>query len=449
MPLLLSRKTKEDTGGDGSADLAGYCAGRERNRKIFASASAGLVQRGAQVASTLLLMPLLLRALGPAQFGIWGAAASLAWLAGFLDVGTGAALVSLVARSMAANQVEEARRQIAGALSFGCGVAGLIGMGVLGAFVLEIPQVRFGPYLIAIIGLAVNIPLNIANNVWMALQKGYFAGCWELMQTLLTVAGLAAATTQTRDVGIYVAIVYAALVISNLGSLVHLLVRYPKLRPGRLMVSLAAARLAAGEGLMYFLLGLTGTLAFSLDNVLALALLGPEASARMTIALRMCVTALGAIGVASQPLWPAFSEAVASRHWDWIKKSAIWGSSILLGMTVCGSAVLLVYGERFLTSWLHGHLEISQGLLWAIAAWAFAQALSRVPALLLNGLSIVRYQVLISGVVVALSFVLKFVLSSRFGVAGILWGTTATVLVVTLPAQATRILTWIKSEQPG
>src|SRR5690242_1601767 len=108
MPLVLTRKSKVHTGYD-PANAAGDFAGRGRNRKILASASAGLVQRGAQVGSTLLLMPLLLRALGPAQFGIWGAAASLAWLAGFLDMGTGAALVSLVARSMAANEVAEAR----------------------------------------------------------------------------------------------------------------------------------------------------------------------------------------------------------------------------------------------------------------------------------------------------------------------------------------------------
>ncbi len=72
---------------------------------------------------------------------------------------------------------------------------------------------KAGVYLIAAIGLAVNVPLNAGNNVWMALQKGYVSGRWELVQTLLTTAGLVAAPALTRDVRVYVAVVYTGLVL--------------------------------------------------------------------------------------------------------------------------------------------------------------------------------------------------------------------------------------------
>jgi O-antigen/teichoic acid export membrane protein len=42
----------------------------KRNRKIVASASFGVFQRLVQVGSTLLIMPVLLRTLGPARFGV-------------------------------------------------------------------------------------------------------------------------------------------------------------------------------------------------------------------------------------------------------------------------------------------------------------------------------------------------------------------------------------------
>ena len=60
-----------------------------RNRRVVVSAGVGIFQRLVQVGSTLVLMPLLLRVLGPATFGVWGAAASLAWLSGLVDIGTG------------------------------------------------------------------------------------------------------------------------------------------------------------------------------------------------------------------------------------------------------------------------------------------------------------------------------------------------------------------------
>jgi len=58
--------------------------GDSRNRRAAASAGMGVTQRLVQVGCTLILMPVLMHALGPARFGVWGAAASLAWVVGCL-----------------------------------------------------------------------------------------------------------------------------------------------------------------------------------------------------------------------------------------------------------------------------------------------------------------------------------------------------------------------------
>jgi O-antigen/teichoic acid export membrane protein len=199
----------------------------KRNRRVVLSASVGVFQRLVQVGSTLVLIPLLLRVLGPAKFGVWGAAASLAWLSGLVDIGTGTALVTLVARSSALDRADQARRHIAGALGIGSGLAALMCLAAFVATILVVTinstaQGSAGPYLIAAIGLALNLPLNAGNNVWMALQKGYVSGFWELVQTLLTTAGLVAAAALTKDLRVYVAVVYMGLVVANLGSLIHL-----------------------------------------------------------------------------------------------------------------------------------------------------------------------------------------------------------------------------------
>jgi O-antigen/teichoic acid export membrane protein len=420
----------------------------KRNRRVVVSAGVGIFQRLVQVGSTLVLMPLLLRVLGPAKFGVWGAAASLAWLSGLVDIGTGTALVTLVARSSALDRAEQARRHIAGALGIGSWLAGLTFLAALVASISGGAHGRAAPYLIAVIGLGVNMPLNAGNNVWMALQKGYVSGFWELVQTLLTTAGLIGAAALTKDLRVYVAVVYMGLVLANGGSLVHLFWRHPEIRPEGLSVSWAAMREVAGHGVLYFILALTGGLSFMLDNVLALGLLGPEASARMTIAMRICVTAIGALVVMSQPLWPAFAEAAERGDRKWIRKALVRGSALLVGLTVAGSFLLLVYGERLLRWWLHTDLGIGRGLLWAISAWVLAQALFRVPSLLLNGLSVLRYQIAVFSVATLLAFALKFALAPYFGVAGILWGTTTTVLLIVIPASIWRIWRWAMHPTP-
>jgi hypothetical protein len=92
--------------------------------------------------------------------------------------------------------------------------------------------------------------------------------------------------------------------------------------------------------------------------------------------------------------------------------------------------------------WLHTDLGIGQGLLWAISVWILAQALFRVPNLLLNGLSILRYQIALFSISTTVALALKFALAPYFGVAGILWGTTAAVFVVVIPASIWRIRQW-------
>ena len=415
---------------------------RKRNRRIVAAAGFGVFQRLVQVASTLLIMPLSLRALGPAGFGVWGAAASLAWMAGLVDIGTGSALVTLVARSLARNQAPEARHHITGALTIGSCLSCLMLALASTVWIVEGSQGNSASYLIALAGLALNVPLSAANNVWMALQKGYISGFWELVQTVLTTAFLFCAAAFTHDVWAYVAAVYAGLVLANLGSLIHLFLLHPELRPRGLPESLSSIREVAGTGIMFLMFGITGGASFMLDNVLTLQLLGPEASARMTIALRTCLTATGMLVVLSQPLWPAFTDAAHNSDRRWIRRTLLRGSALLVGAAVAGSTVLVLFGEPLLRVWLHANLGIGQTLLWAISVWVVAQALVRVPSLLLNGLSLIRFQIVVSSVATLLAFALKFALAPYLGVAGILWGTSIAVLLIGVPAFVWRIYRW-------
>ena len=416
-----------------------FGAARGRNRRIIASSSLGIFQRIVQVVCTILVMPAMLRALGPAQFGIWGAAASVAWFAGLADIGTGAALVTLVARRSASDGLEACRRYLAGALTLGFVIAGLIICMAVGISRLGTFQVESWATLIAVSGLAFNVPLSAANNFWIGLQKGYIAAGWDLVQTLATTAGLLVASTYTSNVLVYVSIVYAGLVLANLGSLIHLFLKNPELRRHLFDHPVERVKEVAGHGIMYFLLNLMVGLSYLGDNVLALVLLGPEASARMTIALRICVTALGLLTVLSQPLWPAFAEAAENADRHWIRKIVLRGTVMLVGATAAGSILVVGTGERLLRLWLSNDLGIGRALLWAIGGWTLAQAAIRVPHLLLNGLSILRFQILLFTGVTLLSLVLKVALSSQLGVAGILWGTAIPLFLIALPALFWRI----------
>jgi O-antigen/teichoic acid export membrane protein len=124
------------------------------------------------------------------------------------------------------------------------------------------------------------------------------------------------------------------------------------------------------------------------------------------------------------------------------------GSLLMMTVAVAGSALLVAAGGPFLRWWMRADLGIDRALFWAMAVWILMLALVRVPGLLLNALSVIRFQVVISVIATSLAIALKVWLAPRLGVAGILWGTTVSLLFISIPAAAWRIGRWMKSCQP-
>jgi O-antigen/teichoic acid export membrane protein len=71
-----------------------------------------------------------------------------------------------------------------------------------------------------------------------------------------------------------------------------------------------------------------------------------------------------------------------------------------------------------------------------------SQSLVRLPHLLLNGLSLLRFQLALFSIATLAAFGLKFALVHSLGVGGILWGTTITVSLIVVPASILRIRNW-------
>jgi O-antigen/teichoic acid export membrane protein len=410
-----------------------------RNRLIVWAAASGFGQRIAQLAATFFTLPLVLHALGLAGFGVWGVASSLTWLTGMLDLGLGSALVTLLPRSLAAGRSAESRAFVAAAL------AGALALGVLLALIGGTavsawagPSTR-GPLLLAVLGLALNVPLGIANNIWFGLQKGGWSGVWELAQTALTVTFLLLVLAAHGGVLAMVGAVYAGLVLSNAGSLAHLIWSYPGMRAGRLRGGRENLASLLSQGGWLFAVTAALSCLYMFDNLLALHWLGAAAAARMTIALRLCTTAVGMIAALTQPLWPAFADAAARGDTGWtaatLKRASI-AVALLAGGGALAVGLLAPFALRW---WLGGDIALRPGLLWSCAAWIFALSATRVASLLFNAASVLRFQVAVTIVTLGLAMALKLWLVRLCGVAGILDATALACVAVTWPAYFWRL----------
>jgi O-antigen/teichoic acid export membrane protein len=415
---------------------------RERNRRMLFASGVGLVQRIAQIGASLIILPLALHVLGVSGFGVWGAATSLAWLSGMLDLGLGSALITLIPRTISAGKNEEARSHVAAALVCGCGLSVAIVIAGAGLVKMGMQPKDASPFLIAVVGLALNVPLSIAGNVWFGLQKGHVAGGWELAQTLLTLGLMLAAAEFQGGVIAMVCAVYGAQVLANCASLVHLLARHPEIRPRRKSPSRLSLQVVVGQSGLLFALSVAVACSYMFDNLLTLHWLGPAASAQMTMAMRLCTTAAGLIGVLTQSFWPAFVEAETVGDRRWALSTLFWGTVFVMVLAMAGAALIVQFGTPVLTWWLHSDIGIRSGLLWATGIWIVVMCTPRVPALLFTAALILRFQLIAAIAALVLAMMLKFVLAGRFGVAGILAATPISWFLIMWPAYLWLTLRW-------
>jgi O-antigen/teichoic acid export membrane protein len=416
---------------------------------VVLSGAAGAAQRLISVAATFYIYPHVLHALGPDRFGLWAAAASLATLLFVADFGIGSAIVTLVSEAEAMGRPDAARRHMTAALVLAIVVSILLVAAGSAAAVWLAPPSATSSYLLAVLGLGVNIPLGLASSAWTALQRAWMVALNDFVQMAILVISLSLIIDRHLDELVYVLAVYVSWLVANAISLAILMIRHADLRPAFARLRPSHVRVVADTGGRYFILSGLDALSYLFDTVIALQLLGGAAAAQMAIAQRVCVAATGLLMVMAQPLWPAFVEAAARGDHAWIRSAVVRGT-VVLGLAAAGGASILILFGRWLSRlWLGDGMPLGAPLIWSMGAWIIFISLPRVLIILLNSLKMTRFQIGLFAMSTLFAMILKFILAPIFGVSAILLSTAATAAIMVVPALAWRVERWLRRGSAG
>jgi O-antigen/teichoic acid export membrane protein len=410
---------------------------------MYRASGAALVQRIAQLVTTIVALPLVLHALGVAGFGVWGAATSVAWLSSVLDFGIGSALLTILPRALASGNEDTARSYVAAAFLGGCGISLLIILGGFAAIALVGGHEFLGPFTLTVVGLGLNVPLSIAGSIWYGMQKGERAAYWELAQTALSFVFLIVAVACHAGVATFVFAVYAALILANTASWIHLLLTETRIRPTSRGYSVARLHEVMTHGGMLFAITMVAAAGYVFDNFLAIFWLGTTASAQVAIALRICTTIAGILGIVTQPIWPALVAAISEGDRRWAITTVIRGTLLVNAASIACAILLVTVGQTVLTWWLHSDVAITRDMLRASGFWLIVLCTPRVIGLLFNAVSILRFQLAISVLVLGVAMILKGILARHWGAAGIIAATPLAWLCIVWPVYGWRTRRWM------
>jgi O-antigen/teichoic acid export membrane protein len=417
--------------------------GPGRTRRLFEAVGSAVVSKGVLVLANALSIPIAIRYLGAEQFGIWTTISTFLTMLLVLDLGVANSLTNFISEAYARDDREHASRYSTTALFVMSGFALLLG---LIAWLIwpylhwgeifhvssqaETPAVNHAVATALLIFL-VDLPARLATKILGGYQElrtaNLFAaagGLGNLVTIVLVVhfrGGLVAMVAGSA----------AALVGTDLLCLLWLLIFHkPWLRPHLSHLDRGAARRMMQLGTEFFILQISGLIAFNSDNLVITHYLGPSAVAPYSIAWRLVGYAAIVQTLLTPALWPAFSEAFDRGDLVWVRKTFRRTMWITMG-TALGFALLFAAAGRWIIRiWATQAAVPGEVLMLLMCIWILISTFMVNAATVLASSGETRLQAWCSLVSAAVNLALSIWLVKRIGSEGVILGTILSYLVV-------------------
>jgi O-antigen/teichoic acid export membrane protein len=416
----------------------------ERFRRASLSAATSAGAKGISLLTTAISVPLTLGYLGSERFGMWMTLSALIALLGFTDLGLGNSLLNGVAHAAGRGDRKMIQANVSNGIAMLTAVA--VGFGLLFAFVYGgIPwaqvfnvesaaaQEEAGPAAAVLVAcFLIGLPIGAFPQVRLGLQQGYVNSIFIGVGNLLGLGLVLLAIQMRLGLPWLVLAMAGAPLVATIANGSALVARSPWTRPARHAVHFGVARSLLRVGSLFLVLQLAFAVAFTSNSIILAAMLGPVAVADYTVVAKLFMIPTVMVGLTLGPLWPAYREALSRGDISWVRRTV--RRSIRLSLTVAGliSAVLVVLGIPLITLWVGTSVEPSFGLILAVGIWTTLNAVGTAIAIFLNGAQVMRFQVITAVLMATTNILLSIALTSRIGVAGVVWGSVISYSVVVL-----------------
>lgn len=425
---FLSRESFDTSTAEGRSE--------ERYRRATLTGVASGAARLVSMAALLISVPVALGYLGAERYGVVVTISALTAMLVFADFGLGNGLMNLVARASGEEDPTTAVRAISSAFVMLVVVAIALTIAFIPIY-FAVPWADFmnvtdpvavaeaGPAVAVLFGSVVlNLPLTLAHRVQLAYQRGFMNAFWNAAASVVALGGLVVAVRLRAGLPVIVLTTIGAPLLANALNWVSLFARQrPDLRPHWARGRVREARALLRVGFLFFVLQLTVAVAYQSDVLVATRLLGPEAATTYSVVYRLFMVLPALVNMLLLPLWPAYTEAIARGDTEWISRTLRRSVGVSLALTGTSSALLLLAAPAVLAAWVGPGVVAPFGLLLGMAIWAVVSNSFNAVALLLNGASVMGFQVVTALTMAIVSVGGSIVLASVFGVSGVIWGT--------------------------
>lgn len=359
-------------------------------------------------------IPLVYHALGTHQFAIYLLLTAALATITLVQFGAGPGLTQAIAKAHAEGDRKEEAGALASAFAF---VTSTTVLGALGCVLLvhSVPVATlFGASfsadraliittanaVIAVMALA--LILGVVDSALAGYQEQVVTNLGMCVANVLSTIALIMLCRLTHPTIVQVMLVlYGGAILSRFANLVLLFFKRPYLLRGVLHMNRRNLGLMMHTGVAFWCIQATGVLEQHGGTYLMAHLSTPHATDIFGVIFRAGNLLTSTVAIFTQPLWPAFTDAVARHDANWVHRAAqkirrivmtiastlallmlafgAWGIEHIWRVNLAGNhvAVFLIGGYIFVNLWTHYHYVMLMGVdrVWTAAALIFVENL--------------------------------------------------------------------------
>jgi O-antigen/teichoic acid export membrane protein len=413
-----------------------------RSRNIVRGTAAAMVARGIGSLTGIITVPLTVRYLGAERYGAWITISSVLVFLGFSDFGLASSLTNALGKAFGEDDRERARRYVTTtlfALSFVAVLLVLAGITFARPLArLIFPSVNASlldgeiipALIIALAIFALNFPLMVTNRVLAAYQENATANLWIMASSVANLIGILVVIQFRGGLSLLVlGSAGAGLLVNAISSVWLYGWHKPWLTPTRSAADLGFARELFFTSWKFFIANAAWVINSQTDNLIIAHYLGPTQVTPYSVTFRLFAYATLIQSLVTPSIWPAYTEALARKDFDWIrgiyKKNLKWGLLIAIGIL----SVLTFFGQAIIRIWAGPVAVPAFSVIAWMGTWNIILAYLIATGSLLQATNHVTVLSVYGSITAVLNIVLSIVLVQSYGISGVI---AATVIAYTV-----------------
>ncbi len=292
----------------------------------------------------------------------------------------------------------------------------------------------------AFIVLLFALPTSLVQRVLGGYQELYKANLFTAAGNLLSLAAVVVVVIFRGSLALLVGTFAGATVVANAACLVWVAgFAKPWLRPWPGRVNLRLARQIFHSGTQFFVIQIASLVVFSSDNLIISHFLDPARVTPYAVTWRLAAYVSAFQTLLFPALWPAYSEAYANRHLEWIRSAYGRMRRITLVTVGVGCVVMLTAGREIIRIWAGPAAVPDEALIALMCVWSVIFAFSANQFCLMGSTLRVGKQAISSTLAAVFNLLLSILWVRKMGPFGVLLATVVSYLVFIVLVQANEV----------